>query len=451
MMVQGGVVLGGLMPVAEAQSPRTLPTAQNTAAPIQSSTPQSHLQWRPSTKVRSEAKPVSNVQPASHVQLTSADGRSVVQNASTLPPADPFNDPFGDQIPHYTAQQATPPSRFSAPPAPPVGQPMAEEPMLEQPGTPQPMEPSPMQPALQPSRPMPSVPMESSPMDIVPMDEMPTPDVKPMAPVQPSSPPRSSNALPPPLFRTQPEIPNNADPNCGQIYQKRNCCEESDNCKEIREELGRFSIKQISLDISSPFAPDEDDPAVAESSQAQAMQEAPAREWRNIEGVVVADGRMIDIRDRRVSIDTGEEIKRIRIQDLGSDEKCFLTAYWNLPYECGWTDQPFEGRHWAPLEVNWTASALCHKPLYFEERALERYGHTTGPISQPIISGAHFFGSVAVLPYKMGLNPPTECRYALGYYRPGNCAPYLVPPIPLSARAAAAQAGAVLGAIYWIP
>ena len=46
----------------------------------------------------------------------------------------------------------------------------------------------------------------------------------------------------------------------------------------------------------------------------------------------------------------------------------------------------------------------------------------------------------------MGVQPPNECVYALGHYRPGNCAPYLIDPVPISARGAAMQAGAVVGA-----
>jgi hypothetical protein len=97
------------------------------------------------------------------------------------------------------------------------------------------------------------------------------------------------------------------------------------------------------------------------------------------------------------------------------------------------------------------ASGLCHKPLYFEEVQLERYGHTAGPIKQPLLSGAHFFLNIAVLPYKMGINPPCECQYALGYYRPGSCAPWHIPPVPISVRGALAEAGAWVGGIYIIP
>jgi hypothetical protein len=99
----------------------------------------------------------------------------------------------------------------------------------------------------------------------------------------------------------------------------------------------------------------------------------------------------------------------------------------------------------------WKASGLCHKPLYFEQVALERYGHSTGPLTQPIVDGAHFFLTVPVLPYKMGIEAPWECKYALGYYRPGSCAPYIIPPIPLSARGAALEAATAAALIYTLP
>ena len=74
-----------------------------------------------------------------------------------------------------------------------------------------------------------------------------------------------------------------------------------------------------------------------------------------------------------------------------------------------------------------------------------------GPWLQPFASGAHFFLTIPMLPYKMGLEPPNECIYALGYYRPGSCAPYMLDPIPLSVRATLFEAGVVAGGIYAIP
>ena len=106
---------------------------------------------------------------------------------------------------------------------------------------------------------------------------------------------------------------------------------------------------------------------------------------------------------------------------------------------------------WQPITFTWKASGLCHKPLYFEQAHVERYGHSTGPITQPLVSAGMFFLTVPILPYEMGLYPPCECIYTLGYYRPGSCAPYYLEPVPLSLRAGLIEAGAVLGAIYILP
>ena len=102
-------------------------------------------------------------------------------------------------------------------------------------------------------------------------------------------------------------------------------------------------------------------------------------------------------------------------------------------------------RDWTMTTFTWKASGVCHKTPFFEDVQLERYGHSAGPVLQPIISGAHFFANVALLPYNAGIYPPTECHYVLGYYRPGECAPWLVPAVPFSRRAVAAEALGLLG------
>jgi hypothetical protein len=122
----------------------------------------------------------------------------------------------------------------------------------------------------------------------------------------------------------------------------------------------------------------------------------------------------------------------------------------DFPCECAiGLRTTFQGRNWKPTTFAWQATGQCHKPLYFEDVQLERYGHTWNPVVQPFMSAAHFFGSVPLLPYKMGLNPPNECMYALGYYRPGNCAPYMIEPLPLSVRAGAFQALGITGFVFW--
>jgi hypothetical protein len=145
------------------------------------------------------------------------------------------------------------------------------------------------------------------------------------------------------------------------------------------------------------------------------------------------------------------ELKTIRVGELSNEDIGHFAMMYHLPVECVLDQSGYRPRSWAPSTFVWKASALCHKPTYFEDEHLERYGHSFGPILQPVVSAGHFFGTFPLLPYKMGLVPPNECLYTLGYYRPGNCAPYMLDPIPWSVRAAAMQAGAIGVGVAAIP
>lgn len=123
----------------------------------------------------------------------------------------------------------------------------------------------------------------------------------------------------------------------------------------------------------------------------------------------------------------------------------------DYPFECTLGGASFRPRQWSETVYLWKASGLCHKPLYFEQVQLERYGHSWGPCLQPLVSGAHFFMTLPVLPYKMGIRTPTECVYTLGYYRPGSCAPYMIDPVPFTWRAAFFEAGAWTAGALIIP
>lgn len=81
---------------------------------------------------------------------------------------------------------------------------------------------------------------------------------------------------------------------------------------------------------------------------------------------------------------------------------------------------------WTPLCYCWEAPALCYGPLYYEETNLERYGYSQTYLRtvQPLVSGAHFFGTSFMLPYLLAAEPPCECVYTLGEYRPGSCVPF---------------------------
>jgi hypothetical protein len=179
------------------------------------------------------------------------------------------------------------------------------------------------------------------------------------------------------------------------------------------------------------------------------------REWRDAEGRLLARGRFHDFEWGRILVmqDNGR-IVPLPYGKLGDMDLCYVGAYWGegvgLPAECRMRGS-LTIRNFTMITYTWKASGLCHKPLYFEEVQLERYGHTFGPLAQPVISGAHFFANIAILPYQMGIHPCNECQYSLGYYRPGDCAPYMIPPVPLSCRGALYEAGAVAGAIALFP
>jgi hypothetical protein len=239
---------------------------------------------------------------------------------------------------------------------------------------------------------------------------------------------------------------------CERFYNERNCCDEEENCVHARANWERDSISKISLDITPNVKPDAESPEEEESTRVKRLARSPVRTWRDAQGNVLGTGRVTNIkRGKLLILNANNEIEKISFGRLCEDDLCFLTSWWGVPMECKLSDEQFAGRNWMPQTLTWKASGLCHKPLYFEEVQLERYGHTAGPIRQPLLSGAHFFINLFTVPYQAGINPPWECRYALGYYRPGNCAPWLVPPIPLSVRGGLWQAGAVLGGVYLIP
>ena len=252
---------------------------------------------------------------------------------------------------------------------------------------------------------------------------------------------------PPPLTGA----PERAAVPCDRVYHDRNCCDLATRCADFRNRLLTDSIRNISLDISPhfKFTPGE----VEDDVRADRLRLLESRPWRDRRGRVVATGKMTNILHNSLVIadEAGREVSRIGLTDLGEDELCYVIAHWELPDECSLGRLRIVERDWMPSTFAWTASALCHKPLYFEEVQLERYGHTAGPFRQPFISGAHFFLNIAALPYNMAINPPHECEYALGYYRPGSCAPWMIPPIPLSLRGAAAETAAVLGGVFLLP
>ncbi len=112
---------------------------------------------------------------------------------------------------------------------------------------------------------------------------------------------------------------------------------------------------------------------------------------------------------------------------------------------------PGETRPWALQCFHWTAPNSNHKPLYFEDVNLERHGYTYGRLLQPYLSGAKFFSTFAILPYKMALDGPCQNIYTLGHYRPGSCAPYERYTVPFELYPTLVEAGAITALFVIFP
>ena len=113
------------------------------------------------------------------------------------------------------------------------------------------------------------------------------------------------------------------------------------------------------------------------------------------------------------------------------------------PTREGWTDMAF----------SWAASELYHQPTYWENTQLERYGQPLCDrrILHPFLAGAHFFSTFAIIPYKMGVDPPFSRVYNLGYFRPGSPTPCIGRRAPFELDALTLESGVWLGLFLILP
>jgi hypothetical protein len=93
--------------------------------------------------------------------------------------------------------------------------------------------------------------------------------------------------------------------------------------------------------------------------------------------------------------------------------------------------------------------AICHHPLYLEDVRAERFGVCRGWFEVPI-AAARFYGTIPIVPYKMGLVRPWECVSSTdmkcGFLGNPGC-------FPPRRRVAAGvlQAGALTGLVFLLP
>ena len=121
------------------------------------------------------------------------------------------------------------------------------------------------------------------------------------------------------------------------------------------------------------------------------------------------------------------------------------------PSEFKLSDAAYSNRMFADSLYQWQAPNQYHNPLYFEDPALERYGHVHCELVQPFVSMARFGVQFVGLPYQMAIDPCCKKMYNLGYYRVGECAPKKYYRIPWNTHAAASEAAVWTGLIYIFP
>lgn len=378
------------------------------------------------------------------------------QDGTGLPPpptngyAPPALPSRGLDLPSLPMQPGTMPATPSQLPPPQFDQPLNNQP-LSQPLTPK------VDPLNEPELPPPPTRSgdgaSANPDSILESERPSNPFPRPREDSSPAD--RSGNEpelVPPPRDKeNNSKDKDDEQEDEGPELKRRKENTNSGYCDEMRARIHANPITAVSLDVSPKFGAGFKAKKDPEQLRLDFAASAPVREWTDYRGYIVASGRMIDLRDGRVVIDVGGREQTIPLRDLSDVDTTYVGESWNIPERCGTGYDPLEGRNFVPSTIQWAAPGLCHKPLYFEQVQLERYGHEIGPVLQPILGTAHFFGNIPLLPYKMGIHPPWECQYPLGYYRPGNCAPYMLQPIPWSLRGAAAQAAVVTGAAALIP
>ncbi|MFK7768041.1 MAG: hypothetical protein AB8B55_12530 [Mariniblastus sp.] len=75
-----------------------------------------------------------------------------------------------------------------------------------------------------------------------------------------------------------------------------------------------------------------------------------------------------------------------------------------------------------PKTTTWKAHNFYHRPTYFEDKNLERYGNENA--FQNVASGARFFLAIPSTAYRIGAQHPNSRVYTYGNNRPGDCVPY---------------------------
>jgi len=166
-------------------------------------------------------------------------------------------------------------------------------------------------------------------------------------------------------------------------------------------------------DVDSEMDDDSDDPDadIATDEENDESKEDPDDDLENTD----------ELKDHRTGINTDTRFLRVNIAET-SEEAPSDQSYELVSQDLGTTAELPSEKLFA-----WAAPDIHYQPLYFEDVALERYGQTPEgcELRQTVLSAAHFFGSAALLPYKLVDQHRHSCDSPLGFCRPGSDTPFV--------------------------
>jgi hypothetical protein len=70
----------------------------------------------------------------------------------------------------------------------------------------------------------------------------------------------------------------------------------------------------------------------------------------------------------------------------------------------------YQPRQYPVTTLMYKSANVHHRPLYFEQRSLERYGHHVGNAFQPFLAVGNFYVDLLALPYSIGKSPPWQLQ-----------------------------------------
>ncbi len=88
----------------------------------------------------------------------------------------------------------------------------------------------------------------------------------------------------------------------------------------------------------------------------------------------------------------------------------------------------YSSYYWSQSTYTWITPTFRHRPLYFEQINLERYGIQRKLPWEPVVSAADFFGTAFWMPLTILQTSPCTDVYTLGHQRPGDCAVFQTTP-----------------------